>query len=71
PISVDPEILGYKSDKGVIVIDDVNTLLQDFARKHADVGMTTEIYPDKATKKEAEDAQIATIKTVVAFALKP
>ncbi len=70
PIAIEPEILGYPSNKGVIVIDDVNTLLQDFARKHADVGMTTEIYPDKASRKEAEDAQIATIKTVVKFALK-
>ncbi len=70
PIAIDAEILGYPSDKGIIVIDDVNTLLQDFARKHADVAMTTEIYPDKAPKKEAEDAQIATIKTVIAYALK-
>ncbi|MBL8711821.1 MAG: M14 family metallocarboxypeptidase [Alphaproteobacteria bacterium] len=70
PIAIEPEILGYKSDKGVIVIDDVNTLLQDFARQHADVGMTTEIYPDKATRKEAEDAQIATIKAVIAHSLK-
>lgn len=70
PICADPTILGYPSSKGVIVLDDINTLLQDFARKYADVGMTTEIYPDKAPKKEAEDAQIATIKTAVAFALK-
>ena len=70
PIAIEPEILGYPSNKGVIVIDDVNTLLQDFARKHADVAMTTEIYPDKAPKREAEDAQIATIKTAVKFAMK-
>ncbi|MDI1227978.1 MAG: peptidase [bacterium] len=70
PIAADAEILGYKSDKGIIVIDDVKTLLQDFARKHADVSMTTEIYPDNTPKKEAEDAQIATIRTVIAYAMK-
>ena len=70
PICADPEILGYKSDKGVIVIDDLKTLCQDFMRKYADVAMTTEIYPDKAPKREAEDAQLATIKTAIAFALK-
>lgn len=71
PICTDAEILGYPSDKGVIALDDLDNLCQNFARKHADVAVTTEIYPDKAPQKEAEDAQIATVKTAVAFAKKP
>jgi hypothetical protein len=71
PICADPTILGYPSNDGVIVIDDVKTLCQDFARKYADVAMTTEIYPEKCSRRESEDAQIATIKTAVAYALRP
>lgn len=71
PICKDPEIIGYASDNGVITLDDFDNLCQNFARKHADIAMTTEIYPDKAPQKEAEDAQIATVKAAVAFAKKP
>ena len=70
PICKDASILGYPADKGVIVLDDLNSLCQDFMRKYADVGMTTEIYPDKCSKQECEDAQIATIKTAIKFALR-
>ena len=70
PICKDPTILGYASDRGVIVLDDLKTLCQDFMRKHADVGMTTEIYPDNTSRDECERAQIATIKTAVKWVLK-
>ncbi len=71
PICTDKEILGYPSDRGVIVLDDVPGLCQGFARQHADIAMTTEIYPDKAPPREAEDAQLATIGTAIKHALKP
>ncbi|MEZ0226084.1 MAG: peptidase [Alphaproteobacteria bacterium] len=69
PICTDKEILGYPSDGGVIVIDNLKTLCQDFMRQFADVGITTEIYPDKCSRDEAEKAQIATIKTAVKWVL--
>jgi len=71
PIAVEPEILGYPSDKGIIVLHDLDKLMQNFAKKYSDVAMTTEIYPDNVPRKEAEDAQIATIKTAVKFAMRP
>jgi hypothetical protein len=70
PICKDASILGYPATNGVIVIDDLNTLCQDFMRKYADVGMTTEIYPEKCSRDECERAQIATIKTAIKVALK-
>ena len=70
PICIDKEVLGYPSDGGIIVIDDLHTLCQDFARLHSDVAMTTEIYPDKCSEREAEDAQLATIRTAIDFALR-
>ena len=71
PICKDKKILGYPSDNGIIVLDDVPGLCQGFTRRIADVSMTTEIYPDKAPAREAQDAQLATVKRAIAFALKP
>jgi hypothetical protein len=62
PICADASILGYPADNGIIVLDDLKTLCQDFMRQHADVGMTTEIYPEKCTRDECERAQMATIR---------
>ncbi|TAL26941.1 MAG: peptidase [Alphaproteobacteria bacterium] len=69
PICADASILGYPADRGVIVLDDLKTLCQDFVRKYADAGMTTEIYPDKCSRDECERAQIATIKAAVKWVL--
>ena len=69
PICKDASILGYPADNGVIVLDDLKTLCQDFMRKYAEVGMTTEIYPDNTSRDECERAQIATIKTAIKYAL--
>lgn len=69
PICTDKEILGYPSDGGVIVIDNLKTLCQDFMRQFADAGITTEIYPDKCSRDEAERAQLATIKRAVGWVL--
>lgn len=71
PICTDPDIIGYPSDKGIIALDDLDNLCQNFARRHADVAVTTEIYPDKAPQREAEDAQVATIKAAIQYARKP
>jgi hypothetical protein len=65
PICAEKRILGYPSDQGIIVLDDVPGLCQGFARRHADAAMTTEIYPDKAPVREAEDAQLAAIRTAL------
>ena len=69
PICKDKEILGYPADNGIIVLDDLKTLCQDFMRKYADVGMTTEIYPEKCTRDECERAQMATIRASVKWVL--
>lgn len=70
PICKDKEILGYPADDGIIILDDLKTLCQDFMRQFADVGMTTEIYPDKCSRDECERAQVATIRTAVRHVLK-
>ncbi len=70
PICKDEKILGYPSNNGIIVLDDVPGLCQGFTRQLADVSMTTEIYPDKSPAREAQDAQLATVKRAIAFALK-
>jgi hypothetical protein len=69
PICKDPSILGYPATNGIIVLDDLKTLCQDFMRKYADVGMTTEIYPEKCNRDECERAQIATIKTAAKWVM--
>jgi hypothetical protein len=70
PICADSAILGYPSDDGIIVIDDLHTLCQDFVRQHAAVSMTTEIYPEKCSVTEAEEAQLVTIRKAAEFALR-
>jgi hypothetical protein len=72
PICGDEKILDIANQEGVIVVDMLNTLCQNFMSTVADVAMTTEIYPDKATDPtEAERAQVAAVRRLVEHVLQP
>lgn len=70
-ICTDEKIIGYTSDNGVIVIDNVRGLCQEFARTISDVAMTTEIYPDESPVRESQEAQLAVIKKAITLTLNP
>lgn len=69
-ICTDKDISGDPCNHGIITVDSIPSACQSFAKRHADIAMTTEIYPDKAQIQKAEEAQLATIHTVVKFVLR-
>lgn len=71
PICKDHKILGYPSDGGIIVIDNVEGLCQGFMRKYSGASVTTEIYPEKCSREESEAAQLASIQAAINDVLKP
>ncbi len=70
PICAEKDIFGDPCDAGIIAVNTLTTTCQAFAAAHADIALTTEIYPDKAPAREAQDGQLAVVRTAIEYALK-
>jgi hypothetical protein len=71
PITKDTDIFGDPCDNGIITVNSIPSACQSFMGQYADIAMTTEIYPDKCSQREAEDAQLASIRQTIDFVLRP
>src|SRR6185295_18651700 len=69
PITKDTEIFGEACDRGLIISNSIPTACQAFAAAHADIAMTTEIYPDMCAQPQAQDGQLAAVRTSIEYML--
>jgi hypothetical protein len=71
PVCKENDIFGEACDNGIVVSNSIPTACQAFMAQHADIAMTTEIYPDKCSQQEAQDGQLAAVRASIEYVLKP